>query len=173
MKDKNSNTLSEEPCDKDTTNIKKKHRWLWVILIAVLLLLFMGIFFVRCSDAKKGHIDYTNKESVQDDLNRRAKESNFIVFANTNIQVDTKGTANIMVQNDKKNKRNCKVDVYIEDELCYSSEVLKPEEYLDTVKVDTKDIEEGEYKGKTVFHVLNKHGEVVSNMTVNTDVTVD
>lgn len=167
---------SNENKASDTDNKKndksKKRKTIWVLII-LLLIIFLLLLIRSCSnsDIQNGSLDYQNEKEVNEYLNEKADASNFIILANTNITVKD-SEADIMVENSKENEFACVIDVFIDDTKVYTSDKMKPGNYIERVKIDCENMEKGVHNGTTVFKVLNQDGSLRSNMSVETTVTI-
>lgn len=96
--------------------------------------------------------------------------SGFNLYCNTNIDVED-NKANIMVKNKKSNTDNCMIQLVVDDNILYESDILKPNTNLDEVEL-SKQLDAGTYAGEIVFNVLDSNNEVKGIYNIEVSLTV-
>lgn len=113
-----------------------------------------------------------NRSIIIKDKNTYTEYKGFNIYCNSNIIIDNH-IANIGVKNKDTNIDSCYIQLVLENDIIYESEILEPGTALEKVYIN-KDInlKEGLYGGEIIFNILdeNKDKKCIYKLDINIDV---
>ncbi|MEK5165845.1 hypothetical protein NYE69_26345 [Paenibacillus sp. FSL R5-0527] len=152
---------------------KRKRRWI-IALILLLLVTLIGVFVfapqgkdnqpVDSIDPPKmedrgfgedGELDMTNAETIRAGVQQKADESMVRFKINTN-PVYSNGEVNWMIENPAQNKYLAQVDIMKDGEVIYKSPTLKPNQKVQSDKVDLSFLSPGTHEVLAVFYIYDE-----------------
>lgn len=175
-----------ETQNQQTDNKAKKRKIaLWVKIAGVIGVIILLLLLLHMCGQKKepemtggvtfGVIDLEDGQSnvdPQELANSIVEQNQFRVFINTEIVVDAKRQADLMIQNDEANHYDCYVELIDNDtgKTLYKSDVVSPGFKIESDKLDKK-LSEGVHNATAYFHVLDEDGSEINKIGVATTIT--
>lgn len=156
-----------------------------VIALVIALLLCLPLALAGCSSdsssssapydptPKDGQAPYKTEEEIKEELNRKVEEGNLDISIQSIITFDN-GTSEGIANIENVPGNNYDIKVRIEDaeskELLYESELLKPNQYVEMIKLD-KNLSAGSYPAIATFIAYNpetgnEEGEAGAEITI-------
>lgn len=146
-----------------------------IILAGVLVILSIGIAIGSNSETIFSPVEQGSIENIpegvdlQEYVNQKVEEGMFQVFINTNITVNRKGKANLLIQNTEQNRHRAKIEIYEGDNLIYSSKTIKPGYKIEEDKI--KGLSAGLHECVAYFNIYSDSGALVNKIGVNVKIT--
>lgn len=166
---------------------KKSKRKRWLLLLLLLLLLISALFagfklykeyIERRNQVQSGLIGEIGSgimpgmtpEEIQQYLNEQADKSNFTINVNSHLEFDNANSkAYLRLINGRNSAYAIKFTIRLEDskEVIYKSALVKPEQYIEYIKLDKK-LKPGTYRaiGTYEFYDLENNNVKVSEQEV-------
>lgn len=150
-------------------------------LIVLVIAISAYIMLTGNSDVQKGSINLTDYgyQNLSDNkvmtlLNEKADDSNFIIYVNTNINVD-KDTmkAELFAQNSEDNKNECILRIVDKDysEIYYESDIIPPGYNVAEARLFDQ-LGTGDYPALAIFYILDDNGDTKSQVEVEVTLNV-
>lgn len=152
---------------------KRRRRWI-IALILLVLISLIGVFVfapqgkdVQPVDSyvppvmkdrgfgEDGELDMTNAKTIRSGVQQKADESMLELVINQN-PIYSEGIVNWMIENPVKNGKLLQVDIYYDGEVIYQSPTLKPNQKIQTAKVDLSNFKDGDYKIRADFNFYDE-----------------
>ncbi|WP_080837029.1 hypothetical protein [Cohnella massiliensis] len=172
--------------------VEKRKRRLIIGLTLLLLVTLIGALFlvpqrkdnqpVNSIDPPKmeergfgedGELDMTNAKTIRAGVQQKADESMVRFKINTN-PVYSNGEVNWMIENTAQNMGLVQVDIMKGDQVIYKSPTLKPNQKVQSDKVDLSSLSEGSHDVLAVFYIYDEKTKyllgktsVKINLTIN------
>ena len=180
MEEINKNVLQENAQEEKK---KGRKRRILILLLLLLLLAFGGFkvyqnYTERISEVKSGSMGEIGRgimpgmtpEEIQRYLNEKADKSKFVIDLNSHLEFDDANSEGYLrLINGKNSAYAIKLVVRLEDsnELIYKSPLVKPEQYIEYIKLRKK-LKPGKYRaiGTYEFYDLENTDVKVSEQEV-------
>lgn len=166
-----SNQCNSQQHSNDNT--EKRHTVFRIVMIILVLLLIL-LLFVKCNnrpqymDIRWGTIELNGEKDLQSAVNNIVDDGMFQIFINTNISVDRNGLANLLIQNNIKNKYDTYVTISSNDLEVFKSDIIKPGYKLEKAVLN---IEPGVYDCVATFHTVDNNNKEVNSVNINVTIT--
>ena len=158
----------------ETDSRRRRKRWMIVGLIVLLLVVLVTVVFSLSRDhqnddptvverpkmedrgfGEDGELDMTNAETIRAGVQQKADESMVRFKINTN-PVYSNGEVNWMIENPAQNKYLAQVDIMKDGEVIYKSPTLKPNQKVQSDKVDLSFLSPGTHEVLAVFYIYDE-----------------
>lgn len=152
---------------------KKKRRWI-IALILLLLITLVGVFVFAPQGTEEqpvgkvdpqqmedrgfgedGELDMTNAESIRAGVQQRANESMLELVINQN-PIYSNGVVNWMLENPNENGKLLQVDIFDDEKVIYQSPTLKPNQKVQTAKVNLSNLKSGNHRVRAEFNFYDE-----------------
>lgn len=114
------------------------------------------------SAIEQGVINLPSGTDAQTLVDEAVEQGMFQVFMNTDITINSKNEANLLIQNSESNHYSAYVEIYKDTELLYKSDIIQPGYKIEHDKLKN-DLDPGTYECKAYFHIL----DLDSNLEIN------
>jgi hypothetical protein len=151
-----------------------------ISIIIILLLIFFAILFLFSQkrsgfikydpDAQEGVLPGKSKEDVQNELNQVVSEGMFNISISPSINVNSKTMQGaIRIENIKENHYLMQVDIEENGKKIYSSDAVKPGEYIENAKFQKLPV--GTYPATAIFTAIDKDTGMIEG-TASAQITI-
>lgn len=177
----NTSTPKEETMEKRDKDKKKVKKRIIKIGILVFLIILLLLLLFKCSydysqpvpnenRIEQGVINLPDKEEAQKLVNEAVEQGMFQVFMNTNITINNKNEANLLIQNSESNHYTTYVEIYNGEDLIYKSGKIAPGYKLESDKIE-KELAPGKYDCQANFHVVDNDNQEINTINLNVTIT--
>jgi len=172
-----------ESDEKNNSKKTKSSRWLkiaGIVAIIILILLLLSMCHSKGRQEQSGGVtfgvidleDGQSNIDPQELANTIVDENQFQVFINTEMVVNDKQQADLLIQNSEANHYDCYVQL-VENEsgkTLYKSDILQPGFKIETDRLERK-VPSGTHDCTAFFHVLDENGAEINQIGVEATIT--
>lgn len=173
-----STSTPKEKREEDKKKVKRRIIKIGVLIFVIILLLLL---LFKCSydysqpipnenRIEQGVINLPDKESAQQMVNEAVEEGMFQVFMNTNITINDKNEANLLIQNSESNHYSAYVEIYNGEDLIYKSGIIAPGYKLEVDKIE-KELAPGKYECQAKFNIVDNNNQEINTIGLAVTIT--